>query len=290
MLVLAAATCGPAAASTVSVERDASGRTTLVYRGTPGPDSAVIDSYRDRFIVTDEAVAPGPGCEKRPSGAVCGNASEVVRVVASAGDGDDYLWLSTGLRDRIDGGPGDDTIGRSPYASFEPGRLHGGAGDDFVSGGGGDDTVAGGSGDDVLDGGAERDALSGGPGVDLVVYAERRGHVEVSLDGRGRDGAPGSRDDIAADVEGVVAESTSTLVGNGGANLLEGSRYEDRLTGRGGLDTFDGNGGDDVIDARDGRMDLVGCGGGIDTAYVDRVDDVSSECERVRFTRAPPGR
>jgi hypothetical protein len=42
-----------------------------------------------------------------------------------------------------------------------------------------------------------------------------------------------------------------------------------------------GDNGNDTISAADGQVDLVDCGEGDDTAYVDEVDDVDPNCEHV---------
>jgi hypothetical protein len=42
-----------------------------------------------------------------------------------------------------------------------------------------------------------------------------------------------------------------------------------------------GDNGNDTISAADGRLDVVDCGEGDDTAYVDEEDDVDANCEEV---------
>jgi Ca2+-binding RTX toxin-like protein len=53
------------------------------------------------------------------------------------------------------------------------------------------------------------------------------------------------------------------------------------LNGGAGTDRLYGGPGNDVLRARDGQRDVVDCGPGRDTAYVDRLDRVSG-CETVR--------
>jgi Tol biopolymer transport system component len=70
------------------------------------------------------------------------------------------------------------------------------------------------------------------------------------------------------------------LDGGDGNDVLRGGSWPDRLNGGPGRDVLNGGGGRDTIDARDGEADLVDCGAGIDTAYVDRLD-VVTRCEHV---------
>jgi Ca2+-binding RTX toxin-like protein len=72
------------------------------------------------------------------------------------------------------------------------------------------------------------------------------------------------------------------LVGGPWSDQLHGYRGNDVLIGGGRRDWLYGENGNDVIYARDGVRDhVVSCGEGTDTAYVDRQDPVSSDCERV---------
>jgi Ca2+-binding RTX toxin-like protein len=70
------------------------------------------------------------------------------------------------------------------------------------------------------------------------------------------------------------------LLGLGGNDVLYGGIGADTLYGGPGKDRLYGGPGNDVLRARDNQRDLVDCGSGRDTAYVDRLDRVSG-CERV---------
>jgi hypothetical protein len=162
--------------------------------------------------------------------------------------------------------------------------INGTAASEAIYGGAGDDTILAGGGDDDLDGGPGADLLSGGEGDDSVAYGGSAS-VDVSLDLVANDGAAGERDNVGVDVEDVFAgDGDDKLVGSAGANTLDGGAGNDRITGGAGADTLFGGEGDDFIDARDGQRDRVECGPGNDTAKVDRIDDVSTDCE----TRAKP--
>ncbi|MGH3027784.1 MAG: sulfatase-like hydrolase/transferase [Gaiellaceae bacterium] len=71
------------------------------------------------------------------------------------------------------------------------------------------------------------------------------------------------------------------LYGGHGDDLVYGEGGHDRIYGGLGLDRIYGGIGRDVIYAADGRRDVVGCGEGVDTVYVNP-GDVVSGCERIR--------
>jgi Ca2+-binding RTX toxin-like protein len=71
------------------------------------------------------------------------------------------------------------------------------------------------------------------------------------------------------------------LYGGHGNDLLYGEGGHDRIYPGLGLDRAYGGIGRDVIHAADGRRDVIGCGTGIDTVYVNP-GDVLSGCERIR--------
>jgi N-acetylglucosamine-6-sulfatase len=71
------------------------------------------------------------------------------------------------------------------------------------------------------------------------------------------------------------------LYGGLGNDVLYGEGGHDRIYPGLGLDRVYGGIGRDVIYGADGRRDVIGCGEGVDTAYVNP-GDVVSACERVR--------
>jgi N-acetylglucosamine-6-sulfatase len=71
------------------------------------------------------------------------------------------------------------------------------------------------------------------------------------------------------------------IYGGHGNDLLFGEGGHDRIYPGLGLDRVYGGIGRDVIHAADGRRDVIGCGGGLDTVYVNPGDAVSG-CERIR--------
>jgi Ca2+-binding RTX toxin-like protein len=296
--ILSGALATAAGAATVAVERQPSGALALVYRAEPGERNVIQlshdgPSFRSYYSPESENLTTGAGCTKDEySGFVCDGAS-VTEVILLLGDGDDngHLYTTARLTLYGDGGPGDDSLNRSYFTGSGPTIFWGRDGDDVLSSSNGRDRLFGGDGNDLLDGHAGADLLSGGNGTDVVRYSEREeSDLRVTLDGNGPDGFPEEDDTVPADVEGVhdaLYEEASVLVGNPRANLLRGGSGDDRLVGRDGRDTLIGEGGYDWINARDGVADLVACGADVDTVYADRRDDLSAECERVRYRRPP---
>ena len=123
-------------------------------------------------------------------------------------------------------------------------NLEGSAYDDALTGDAGNNTIIGGAGDDLLTGGAGDDVIDGGIGEnDLVSYAD------IEDDGT----AIGVTVDLSrADAQNTVRGGMDTL-----SNIenIEGSHFNDTLTGDandnafihvGGQNTIDGRGGSDM--------------------------------------------
>ncbi len=149
-------------------------------------------------------------------------------------------------------------------------EVYGQAGADRITGFKDSDLLSGGAGDDVLDGAGDDDRLLGGSGNDSVVG----GSGDDQLFGE-------TGDDVLRGSDGAdVAD------GGPGADSLFGDAGVDELRGGPGQDTLSGGDGDDVLRADDdgsstaSSRDVVSCGKGRDTAYVDPADSVSA-CERV---------
>jgi hypothetical protein len=224
--------------------------------------------------------------------------------------GDDTLTGGPG-GDLLDGGEGTDEI----YGGGGADRVQGGLGDDRLFGAAGDDDLEDWGGDDVFDGqdGADRlfgspgaDRLIGGAGVDRVIY-DVDDSVSVSLDDQPDDGVDGEGDSVAPDVENVTTSGgDDNIVGSGADNFLGAGDGNDVVAGLGGADTIDAGAGDDILDggpgpdslaggagddqiaARDGEIDMIYCGTGTDSVIADHSDSVSSTCEAVDRSPAPP--
>lgn len=85
-----------------------------------------------------------------------------------------------------------------------------------------------------------------------------------------------------AGADRIEARAGDDVVSGGhGNDLVYGQGGHDRLYGGLGADRFYGGIGRDTIYAADGLRDVIGCGEGFDTAYVNR-GDVVSGCEVLR--------
>ncbi len=130
--------------------------------------------------------------------------------------------------------------------------LDGGSGNDTLIGGDGEDLLRGGGGNDLLTGGADADTLDGGGGRDTANYAAAPtiGIIVSLLLGRGFGAASGeSSGDVLLGIEDVIGSGgADSLIGEEGANLLDGQGGNDSLAGLGGADTLSGGSGNDRLD------------------------------------------
>ncbi len=129
------------------------------------------------------------------------------------GPGDDVLF----------GGDGDDTVGSGSGND----RLYGDEGSDVVFGGADDDTLTGGSGDDDLDGNEANNTAS---------YSDSSAGVFVSLAKKGWQETRGAGKDRLINIQN-----------------LEGSPFDDTLTGDRENNVFDGLAGNDIINGDAGN-------------------------------------
>ena len=171
----------------------------------------------------------------------------------TGGNGNDRLEGGAG-NDVADGGNGNDTINGGDGNDV----LSGGSGDDSINTGAGDDVVLGGAGNDQIGGMAGRDVVRAGAGDDFIAWNDPTG--DVVFGGRGNDTILGGN--VAADeIHGgagddlIRAFATSpeaatasdrmfgdagddTVIGGNAADIIEGGRGNDFLTGNDGADVF----------------------------------------------------
>jgi Ca2+-binding RTX toxin-like protein len=129
--------------------------------------------------------------------------------------------------------------------------LKGGLRGDSLSGMGGKDDLLGGDGNDTLDGGGGADLLDGGSGIDRIRFDNSSVGVTVTLgaDGAETIGKAGQAEgDRIRNVENVNgSEFNDKLTGNNLANVLNGGTGDDTIEGNGGNDSLGGGFGDDVL-------------------------------------------
>ena len=191
-----------------------------------------------------------------------------------------YLQSDAGvtvdLRDNtVTGGhaDGDVIIGFENIAGSDyPDALIGDAGPNRLAGNAGDDELWGNDGDDVLAGDRGADRLHGGAGTDTLSYSLSGAGVRVNL--AAGTAAGGHADgDTFRDIENMVGSVyRDVLIGDAGANRLEGAEGDDDLHGGPGADRLFGNPGDDQLYGDGGDDELWG-GAGADSLYGNEGDD-----------------
>ncbi|WP_426957986.1 calcium-binding protein [Muricoccus radiodurans] len=126
--------------------------------------------------------------------------------------------------------------------------LQGAGGPDTLFGWLGDDQLFGGGGDDLLVTFAGTDSLDGGDGIDTLRFTYTADGVEVNLaTGRGGGAAAGQTYTGIERVEGTVYDDA--LTGDEADNTLLGGEGNDTIRGGAGNDSLDGGAGaHDVVD------------------------------------------
>ncbi|RZJ31553.1 MAG: hypothetical protein EON85_03140, partial [Brevundimonas sp.] len=202
----------------------------------------------------------------------------------NGGDGDDILRGGDGA-DVHNGGAGVDTadysdaVGVGVQVSLTPGyrsgiavgdtfnsveNITGSAFFDFLIGDSGDNVLSGAGGDDLLMGGAGNDTVNGGAGNDLAAYLTATSGVTASLvTGSAQDGEGGT--DTLISIERLQGSNyNDVLTGDALSNNLMGENGDDLLNGGDGTDYMEGGAGDDVLNGDAGGDSLIG-GAGADT-------------------------
>jgi Ca2+-binding RTX toxin-like protein len=227
--------------------------------------------------VTRLVVNGGPGSnEISLTGVAADEFPALARVEVAGRSGTDFIQ-GTALRDVIDGGAGNDFVAAFVNPTGTRDVMRGGSGADTLiwNPGDGSDRMKGETGDDTIEvnGGDvdERFEVNPGPGRGRVSF-DRLDPAPFNLDiSTAEDlvvNAAGGNDRIAGS-ERLARRIQSSLLGEEG---------DDRITGTDGRDRLFGGSGGDVIRARDRATDRVNCGGGLDSARVDRRDKVRG-CE-----------
>lgn len=142
-------------------------------------------------------------------------------------------------------------------------RLYGDGRDNVLGGLDGADRLYGGKGNDQLNGGLGADRLDGGRGIDTADYAGAEEGLTVDLV-RSEENTGDAEGDRFVDVESIEGSRfDDRLSGDDSDNRLTGGLGADRLSGRGGDDTLNGDFGDDRLSAGGGD-DIIAGGLGAD--------------------------
>ena len=140
----------------------------------------------------------------------------------------------TGIDNLVGSAQADTLTGNS-----EDNTLRGGGENDILAGGAGADRLYGGGENDILAGGAGADTIDGGEGTDTASYSGSAKGVRVDL---ARTGAQRDFYGASANQNEAVGDILSNI------EILEGSDYDDWLTGGAGVDTLNGGGGTDSLE------------------------------------------
>ena len=151
-------------------------------------------------------------------------------------------------------------------------NLVGSAQADTLTGNSEDNTLRGGGENDILAGGAGADTIDGGEGTDTASYSGSAKGVRVDL---ARTGAQRDFYGASANQNEAVGDIISNI------EILEGSDYDDWLTGGAGVDTLNGGGGTDSLE---GGADADTLDGGAGRDYA--VYSEAGEGVRVDLARA----
>jgi Ca2+-binding RTX toxin-like protein len=213
-----------------------------LMKGGLGNDVYVVDSLDD---VVEEGVGAGSD-EIRTSVPISATVANVEHYTYTG----KATWTFTGTADDniLKGGAGID-------------KLNGADGNDQLFGNAGNDELNGGNDDDLLDGGAGTDKLTGGDGNDTYVV-DNSGDVIV---------------ESGADTDDVVKSSVSYTLASGVEQLILTGKAAINATGTADADTLIGNEGANILDGLGGADSLRG-GMGNDIYIVDDAgDDVGED-------------
>ncbi|MFA9270279.1 MAG: calcium-binding protein [Baekduiaceae bacterium] len=208
-------------------------------------------------VTANTEIAPGAGCVAiSPTQVRCSN-TNVTRVSALLGDGNDS----------------------AQNATARPAAFAGQVGNDLLTGGGAADVLQGGDGNDTLTGGGAGDRLLGDLGTDTASYSATAASINVTLDGLTNDGAAGEGDNVST--ENVTGGSGSdSLTGSAGANVLAGGAGNDTIRGGAGADQLRGDTGTDTVTYSGGAANVrITLDGFSDDGAAGEADNVATTVE-----------
>jgi Ca2+-binding RTX toxin-like protein len=221
----------------------------VTITGNTGNETAVID-------LSNGPLGPGTLVESGVSeieiNAALGLGSGDRVTVSGSTAADDLVIGALGVNLNGDDDPDITTVGVENYT------VSGADGDDIVSAAGGDGTGAaltlpaslqGDQGDDILESGQANDTIGGGTGIDTLRFPAATEGVTVSLAVTAAQNTSGAGTDTITGVRNVDGTPfDDTLTGEGSANVINGFDGADRLTGGLGDDTLSGGSGSDTAD------------------------------------------
>ncbi len=154
-------------------------------------------------------------------------------------------FAGTAFNDTINGGAGNDRLA----GGWGDDTINGDDGNDYIDGGEGNDSINGGNDNDTIEGGNGNDSLDGGAGSNTVSYIDATGAVTVNLGTVAAQNTGGAGTDTLANFTSIQGSAfDDTLTGTAAANYIGGNGGNDFMRGLAGNDTFDGGiGASDMV-------------------------------------------
>jgi Ca2+-binding RTX toxin-like protein len=246
---------GGAGIDTANYSNSTAGVTVNLLTGTGSDGHAAGDTFTGIENVNGSAHADALAGDAGSNTLTGGDGNDSL----SGGDGNDNLWGGAGA-DALDGGAGVDTANYAGSTAGVTVNLLAGTavgghaeGDTFIAienliGSTYADVLTGSAGPNTLTGGAGADALHGGAGIDLANYSTSTSGVTVNLlIGTGTGGH--AEGDALTDIENVNGSPyDDILTGDAGNNTFTAGHGNDSLAGGGGNDNLWGGAGGDALD------------------------------------------
>lgn len=168
----------------------------------------------------------------------------------NGGNGNDNIRGDTG-NDTINGGNGLDFLYGNSLLSgdgptTETNIINGDDGNDFIYGSNGNDTINGGADNDLIRGNGGNDNINGGTGIDTVNYLSAASGVTANLSTGQSSGGDGN--DTLTNIENLQGSNfNDILTGDSNANVMDGNGGNDSLRGGAGNDRLNGGTGNDSL-------------------------------------------
>ncbi|MBT8002152.1 MAG: hypothetical protein HN578_04450, partial [Rhodospirillales bacterium] len=165
--------------------------------------------------------------------------------------------------------------------------ITGNAGDDILLGNAGNDVLNGNDGDDLIIGGSGNDTIDGGAGEDEAVYYELTATTGVTVNLN-----TGLATDSFGDVDTLInienidgSDFDDVITGDAGSNVLKGDGGDDVITGLGGKDVLEGGSGNDTLTGADGsNAKFIGGSGNDDITGGDFTDLFVAQRDEVDYS------
>jgi hypothetical protein len=255
-----------------------------VVLGTAGDDSIDCSGApTGRFIIGSGGNDVIAGSLVAPDVVIPGDGVDTVR--GGDGPGDLVSFASApGPVVVSTSGAADDGYGNDESGSYDGVEdLLGSPFADALTGDGGPNVLRGSAGDDLLAGGGGSDILVGDDGMDVASFADASRGIQADLStGIGRDGGT----DVFVQIEGIQGSAfDDVLTGSDGEDLLVGGSGIDLIQGGPGADDLQGNRGPDTLVGGSGADALDG-GRGTDACAEGRGGGTKNGCEASAYAEA----